>query len=228
MRRRQANRLAPDYWRLWWAASISNIGDRIRLTALPLLIATITRDPIVVTGVTAATTVEFITNDALGGPVGAWLFAAMAALPFGIDSASFLLGAFLVGRIRTPLQSPPDRHSATIFESIKDGVVFVRHHALRRGLAFAVSAANFALGGVAALLALFTLKESGTSEFQFGLVVGVGALGGFVGVVGARWLRRRIRGQALGLIYPESGVACCWEAEGMLGCLWGRCPMVES
>jgi MFS family permease len=279
VKRRQASRLSPDYWRLWWAASVSNIGDGIRLTALPLLIATITRDPVVVTGVTAATTipwvlfslpagalvdrldrrrvmiggqvvravavgvlaifvevgsesvaliyvvgfligigevfvdsssqaaipviagntdleransnllaVEFITNDALGGPVGAWLFAAAAALPFGIDSASFLLGAFLVGRIRTPLQSPPQGDSATMFESIKEGVVFVRDHALLRGLAFAVSAANFALGGGAALLVLFTLEELGTSEVQFGLVVGVGAVGGFVGAVAARWV----------------------------------------
>ncbi|HEY5891025.1 MAG TPA: MFS transporter, partial [Acidimicrobiia bacterium] len=181
------SKLSPDFWRLWWAAATSNIGDGIRVTALPLLMATITRDPVIVSGVTAATlapwilfslpggaivdranrrtlmiagqavralfvtvlavavamgwesvlliyatafvigtgevfvdtslqasipmlvdetqledangkllAVEFVTNDALGGPVGAWLFATAAFLPFGFDAVTFLLAAFLI------------------------------------------------------------------------------------------------------------------------------------
>jgi MFS family permease len=43
------------YWRLWWANAISSTGDGAFVTALPLLAVTITRDPRLVSVVTAAT-----------------------------------------------------------------------------------------------------------------------------------------------------------------------------
>ena len=48
-------RLSRDYWRLWWANAISSTGDGAFVAALPLLAVTITRDPRLVSVVTAAT-----------------------------------------------------------------------------------------------------------------------------------------------------------------------------
>ena len=48
-------KLGPDYWRLWWANAISSTGDGAFVAALPLLAVTITRDPRLVSVVTAAT-----------------------------------------------------------------------------------------------------------------------------------------------------------------------------
>jgi hypothetical protein len=48
-------RLGRDYWRLWWADTISSTGDGAFAAALPLLAVTITRDPRLVSVVTAAT-----------------------------------------------------------------------------------------------------------------------------------------------------------------------------
>src|ERR1700719_4206402 len=48
-------RLGRDYWRLWWANTISSTGDGAFVAALPLLAVTITRDPHLVSVVTAAT-----------------------------------------------------------------------------------------------------------------------------------------------------------------------------
>jgi MFS family permease len=277
MNKTGAGTLSRDFWRLWSAAAVSNVGDGIRLTALPLLIAAITRDPVVVSGVTAATfapwlllslpggvivdrvnrraliivfqsvravsvgilgvavmmglesvalifatafiigvgevfvdsatqaaipmlvdevelenanskllAVEFITNDALGGPVGAWLFAAMASLPFLLDSATFLVAGVLISRIASPLQ---DSHSAprlSMVYSIREGIRFVRANALLKGLAFAVAGANLAAGAGGSILVLLALEVLGLSEFGFGLLVGTGAIGGFAGAVGAR------------------------------------------
>ncbi len=47
-------RLPADFWRLWSAATISGIGNGVRLTALPLLAAGLTRDPQSVSLVAAA------------------------------------------------------------------------------------------------------------------------------------------------------------------------------
>lgn len=275
--------LPTDFWRLWGAAATSNIGDGIRLTALPLLIATITRDPLLVSGVTAATllpwllfslpggaivdrvdrrrlmilgqlaraamvatlalvvlnegttvwlvyltgfvigtgevfvdtslqasipmlvpesqlenanskflAVEFVANDAVGGPLGAWLFAAMAALPFGIDAISFLLGALLIRRIRVPLQETRDITAPRMWASIKEGVDFLKTDVLLRRLAFAVAGANLAMGGGGAILVLLALDVLGLSEFGFGLLVGSGAVGGFIGAVSARRISARV------------------------------------
>jgi MFS family permease len=46
--------LGPDYHKLWTAAAISNLGDGVFLTALPLLAAALTRDPLQVSAVFAA------------------------------------------------------------------------------------------------------------------------------------------------------------------------------
>src|ERR1700740_1358190 len=52
---RAATRLGRPYWRLWWANTISSTGDGAFNAALPLLAVTITRDPRLVSVVTAAT-----------------------------------------------------------------------------------------------------------------------------------------------------------------------------
>ncbi|UBU18213.1 MFS transporter [Nonomuraea gerenzanensis] len=46
--------LGPAYHRLWLATALSNLGDGIRMAALPLLAAALSRDPVVVAGVALA------------------------------------------------------------------------------------------------------------------------------------------------------------------------------
>lgn len=48
-------RLSPAYWRLWWATGINAVGDGAFAAAVPLLAVTITRDPRLVSVVSAAT-----------------------------------------------------------------------------------------------------------------------------------------------------------------------------
>ena len=40
------DRLGRDFAKLWLAQGVSNLGDGVYLTALPLLAATLTRDPL--------------------------------------------------------------------------------------------------------------------------------------------------------------------------------------
>jgi MFS family permease len=46
--------LGVDYRRLWASSAVANLGDGVRLTALPLLAAAITRDPMAISGLTVA------------------------------------------------------------------------------------------------------------------------------------------------------------------------------
>ena len=62
-------RLGPDYWRLWWANAISSTGDGAFVAALPLLAVAITRDPRLVSVVTAATYLPWLLLSLPGGAI---------------------------------------------------------------------------------------------------------------------------------------------------------------
>jgi MFS family permease len=53
-------RLGPDFSKFWLASGISGVGDGMYVTALPLLAAALTRDPIVVSAVFVAEWVPFL------------------------------------------------------------------------------------------------------------------------------------------------------------------------
>lgn len=272
-----------DYWLLWSASGLSNLGDGIRLTALPLLAATLTRDPLAVSGVLAATTapwillgpiggslvdrvdrkflmivgqlaralvvaglaylvatdnvtmahlyltgvvigageilvdtssqaaiphlaggmdlesansrliaLEFLLNDLAGGPVGAFLFALAAAVPFGIDAATFLAGGLLISVIRTPMQDQRQAGRGSMWADIVEGLKFVWNYKFMRGLAIAVAIANFSLGAGGSILVLLAIEELGLSDAGYGVLVGVGAVGGVVGALVSSRVAHRI------------------------------------
>lgn len=272
---------------MWSGSAVSNLGDGIRLTALPLMAATLTRDPVAIGAVTAATlapwvvvgpvggaladrtdrrtlivagqllrglavglfavavalghadlallylvafvigmgevavdsaaqaavpslappdqleransrliAVEVVTNNVAGGPLGGLLFAAGAALPFGVDAASFVLGAGLVLLIRRPLQAPRQPRAATgIWVDVKEGFSYLWDSVLLRGLAAGIAVVNLALTGATSLLVLLALDDLGMTEVGFGVLMGIGAVGGVIGSLAAdgpvRWWGRR-------------------------------------
>lgn len=47
-------RLGPAYWRLWWANAVSYTGDGVLVSALPLFAVTVTKDPRLISLVSAA------------------------------------------------------------------------------------------------------------------------------------------------------------------------------
>jgi MFS family permease len=61
-------RLPGTYWRLWWAAAADSFGDGAFAAAVPLLAVTITRDPLQISVVSAAT---YLPALLLSVPVGA-------------------------------------------------------------------------------------------------------------------------------------------------------------
>ena len=55
-----SKKLGGNFYKLWAASAISNFGDGIRLTALPLLAATLTRDPALIAGVFFASSAPWL------------------------------------------------------------------------------------------------------------------------------------------------------------------------
>src|SRR5215472_18071724 len=232
---RAATRLGRNYWRLWWANTISSTGDGAFVAALPLLAVTITRDPRLVSVVTAAmflpwlllslpagavvdrydratlmwraqavqaavvtiVTVLVVVREAdiavlavaglllgsaevifsnaaqavlpalvppellpkangsqqvsltvgesfLGPPLGSLLFAAAAALPFGLDAASFAGSAALLTRLPRTGHAAQDAKHATIRAQVAEGLRWLAGHRLLRVVAVLLGVFNFA------------------------------------------------------------------------------------
>ena len=62
-------RLSSAYWRLCWAAAIDNIGDGAFAAAVPLLAVTVTRDPRLISIVSAATYLPWLLLSMMAGAV---------------------------------------------------------------------------------------------------------------------------------------------------------------
>jgi MFS family permease len=62
-------KLGRPYWRMWWGNAISSTGDGAFTAALPLLAVTITRDPRLVSVVTAATFLPWMVLSLPGGAI---------------------------------------------------------------------------------------------------------------------------------------------------------------
>lgn len=65
--RSSAEPLGPNYRKLWVASAISNLGDGVRLTALPLMAAEITREPAQIAAIDLASTLPWFLFALLAG-----------------------------------------------------------------------------------------------------------------------------------------------------------------
>ena len=297
-------KLGPDYWRLWWANAISSTGDGAFVAALPLLAVTITRDPRLVSVVTAATYLpwmvlslpagalvdrydratlmwrsqavqaavvaavailivfriadiavlgvaglllgcaEVIFSNAaqsvlpalvppellprangsqqvsltvgesfLGPPAGSLLFAAAAALPFGLDAVSFAGSAALLTRLpRTGLRRTGLRRTGLpgtglsgteisgtsrsrrprIRTQIAEGLRWLARHRLLRVIAILLGVYNFANQMGQAVLVLLATQTLHLGTRGYGFLLAATAVGSVAGGLVAPRLTRRL------------------------------------
>ena len=303
----KAARLGRPYWRLWWANTISSTGDGAFVAALPLLAVTITRDPRLVSVVTAAiflpwlllslpagaivdrydrTTLMWgaqaiqtavvtvmailvITHHAgievlaagglllgsaevvfsnaaqsvlpalvppdllpkangsqqvsltigesfLGPPAGSLLFAAAAALPFGLDAASFAgSAALLAGLPKTrpaPETAPAKR--TTIRAQIAEGLRWLARHRLLRVVAVLLGIYNFANQMGQAILVLLATQTLHVSTRGYGLLLAASAVGSVIGGLVNPVLSRRL-GVLAALVLPALADAAAFVGIGL-------------
>jgi MFS family permease len=292
-------RLGRDYWRLWWANAVSSTGDGAFAAALPLLAVTVTRDPRLVSVVTAATylpwlllslpagavvdrydrpalmasaqsaqtavvaavtvlivmrhagiqvlaaagfllgSAEVIASNAaqsvlpalvppellprangsqqvsltvgesfLGPPAGSLLFAAAAALPFGLDAVSFAGSAALLAALpRTP------RHEIRR-APIAEGLRWLARHRPLRVIAVLLGIYNFANQMGQAVLVLLATQTLHVSSRGYGLLLASSAVGSVVGGLVNPVLSRRL-GLLPALVLPAVINAAAFAGLGL-------------
>jgi MFS family permease len=156
-----------------------------------------------------------------GLPIGALLFAVGSGLPFAVDAATFALAAALMMTIRVASRAPAPANQAPGHD---DGrlIVGVRWLLADRVLrpmavAFAVVTLGFALGQ--GIFVKYAIEELGVSEWAFGVLLALSAIGAATGgLIGGRLVGR------IGL--GGGAVASYWLMVashllyGLLGAIW--------
>jgi predicted MFS family arabinose efflux permease len=130
-----------------------------------------------------------VTNQLVGPPIGAVLFAAGRSWPFAVDVVCCLLGALLLLRVTV--------HPAVVVErrevrhEIAEGVRWLWHHAPMRTLAITVVLFNLTFGAAWSVLVLYSTHVLHMSEAGYGLLITAGAVGGLIGTTSYGWLEHR-------------------------------------
>lgn len=135
---------------------------------------------------------DTIANRVAGPPLGALLFAVAASLPFVVDGLSFVIAAFLLLTLRTPLQDERDLTAVTMADDVKEGIRHLGRDPVLRPMLVLLVVANAAVQIYTAVFVLFNRDVLGGDARQFGILLAVAAVGGIVGGVGAPFVAARV------------------------------------
>jgi predicted MFS family arabinose efflux permease len=132
-----------------------------------------------------------LTNQFVGPPIGAFLFAAGMALPFAVDAACFGLGAVLVARIALDRVAEADRAPTSVLADLREGFGWLVAHPPMRTLAITIVAFNVTFGAAWSVLVLYAGERLGMDAVGFGLLTTATAIGGVIGTAAYGRLERR-------------------------------------
>ena len=135
---------------------------------------------------------QILANQMVGPPLGAWLFVAAAALPFGANAATFLVAAGLISLLpRQVGRSAEPVERRRLRTEIAEGVRWLWHHRVLRMLAVSLALMNVTLFGALSILVLYARDRLGLSEVGYGVLLACSSVGGLAGSVVAGPLERR-------------------------------------
>jgi MFS family permease len=133
-------------------------------------------------------------------PLGAWLFALAAWVPFLLDASGLVLVAALVAALPAFVNVAPAKgYRPTLRASMLEGVRWLLGNRLLRTLALTVAISDVGLGAVFAVFVLVARVRLGVGPLGYGLLLAATAVGGIVGgllavrvvaAIGAGWVLR--------------------------------------
>lgn len=197
--------MATEVANIWWLVVVGfGLGageilvDTSSQAAVPMLVPDELLDRANARLIAAIT----LLDNVVGVALGALLFTVFTELPFLVDAATFVIGAAVVAGIQRPLQG--DRvaaASASVREDIVEGGRFLLKNRFLRGTMIGVTLSNVAGNIAFGVFVLLVVDEVGAPEAAFGLVLGVGAIGGVLGSLSAgRIVERFGRQRVMGLL----------------------------
>ena len=132
-------------------------------------------------------------NQLIGPPIGAFLFAIGAAVPYAVNAAAFALGAVLISRVVLSSDQIIERRAGGpgFMSELVDGFRWLLHHSAMRTLALTIFAFNVTYGAAWSVLVLWADQRLNLGPVGFGLLTTFAAIGGIVGIASYGSLERR-------------------------------------
>ncbi|WP_332757152.1 MFS transporter [Streptomyces sp. MT206] len=131
--------------------------------------------------------------DSAGTNAGAALVGAVGpALSVLADALSFVVSALLIWRMRFLEAATASRARTSLAGDIADGVRYVARQPTIRTVIAALSTLAFGLAVMNTYWAYYLLDRLGASPSAFGVIMGVGGVGGLAGALLAPWIAARI------------------------------------
>ncbi len=131
-----------------------------------------------------------LTNQLVGPPIGAFLFAVGMGLPFATNAVCFVLGAVLVSRVAISARNEL-REQASLRAEMGEGIRWLLAHPPMRTLALTIFTFNVTFGAAWSVLVLYASERLGMGPVGFGLLTTAVAVGGVIGIVSYGRLERR-------------------------------------
>lgn len=136
----------------------------------------------------------FVLNKFAGRPAGASLFVLAAAIPFGLDAASFFVAAVLVATMRGVRREPAPTAAVSpsaVRAEIAEGLRWLWAEPVIRMLTVSLCLMNVTLTAGMSILVLYARDRLGMSEAGFGFLLSASAVGGVFGALLAPRLQAR-------------------------------------
>jgi hypothetical protein len=126
----------------------------------------------------------------LGGPpLGGALFGLSRALPFVVDSASYVFSTLALLAMRTPFEEVRDRDTAPVRAQLAEGFRFMWQHAFLRTTAFLYGVGNFLVPAMLLVIVVVGRRE-GLSPGEIGALTAAVGAGTLVGSLASPLFRK--------------------------------------
>ncbi len=157
-------------------------------------------------------------NEFAGPPLGGALFAVAAALPFGVDAATFALSVMVLITVGGEYR-PHRPERSTVVHDIRTGFRYVWREPLVRAFAIGAGVINLGFTAAVAILVLHAQDNLGADELGFGLLLATAAVGGIAGAQAAPHILDSV-GRRRGVVVSVVGIAGGVALMGAAGSLW--------
>ncbi len=133
---------------------------------------------------------QIISNEFAAPPLGGFLFAAAASVPFFLDAGSFAAASALVLFMRGKFKAerPEGTPPTTLWAEIREGLRWLWGHQLLRTLAVSLGVANLTMTATISIFVLFAQELLGLGPFGYGVLMTSVAVGGLAGSLAAEHL----------------------------------------
>jgi MFS family permease len=169
----------------------------------------------------------------LGPPIGGALFGLARAVPFLVDTVSYLASALSLLAIRRPFQGERAEPGGHMWTEIREGLTFLCHRPLLRFTALFSAAGDMLFSGIGLILIVLARQEMHASPLETGAIFAIAAVGGILGSLVAPRVQRKLRfGWAvagtqwlIALLYPLFALA---PNPLVLGAMWACIAVLVS